>query len=88
MKPSLEELQQAALVVVRRLRSGPLTEFELVHEVAKHSGYTPDQAAERISTWLDELRREGLIWAGVLSNKRGQTILAAALTSRGRDLVD
>ena len=88
MKMTLDTLCQPELVVVRRLSSGPLTEFELAYEVAAHSGYTPEQASERVAEWLNGLREKGLIWAGVLANRRGQTILAAALTSLGRDLVD
>ena len=87
MKMTLDALGQPELVVVRRLRGGPLTEFELADEVAGHSGYTPEEAADRVAGWLNELKEKGLIWAGTLLNKRGQTIMAAALTNRGRDLV-
>ncbi len=87
MTVPLEELGQPELVVVRRLSSGPLTEFELAHEVAVNSSYTPEQAADRVACWLNELREKGLIWAGTLLNKRGQSIMAAALTNRGRELV-
>ena len=87
MKMTLDALGQPQLVVVRRLSCGPLTEFELAHEVAESSSYTTEQAADRIGGWLDELKEKGLIWAGTLLNKRGQTILAAALTNRGRELV-
>ena len=71
----------------RRLSSGPLTEFELAHEVAVSSNYTPEQAADRVAGWLNELREKGLIWSGTLLNKRGQSIMAAALTNQGRELV-
>ena len=84
---TLEELCQLELVVLRRLHGGPLTEFELAHEVAKNSSYTPEQAAELVDFWLNELREKGLIWAGTLLNKRGQSIMAAALTNKGRELV-
>ncbi len=80
-------LRQHQLVVLRRLRGGPLTEFELVKEVAEHSGYTHDQAAEMMADWLAELRDAGLVWAGVLMNATGQQIMAAALTGQGRELI-
>lgn len=88
MKVSLETLCPAELIVVRRLREGPLTEFELANEVAESSGYTPDQAEAKVPTWLEDLRQKGLIWAGELSNRRGQTLIAAALTKRGLELVN
>jgi len=84
---TVESLRQHQLVVLRRLRNGPLTEFELASEVAEHSGYSVEQAAERMAEWLDELRKEGLIWAGELQNADDRRLLAAALTSRGRELV-
>lgn len=87
MKLTLESLDQPELVVVRRLSAGPLTEFELGVEVAEHSSYPPELVAERMPGWLQGLREKGLVWAGHLWNKRGQLIMAAALTSRGRDLV-
>ncbi len=87
MKMTPDALCQPELVVVRRLTSGPLTEFELAHEVAVNSSYTPEQAADRVAGWLNELREKGLIWAGSLLNKRGQSIMAAALTIKGRELV-
>ena len=87
MKITLEALRNPELVVVRSLRGGPLTEFELAQAVATNSGYTPEQAADGVAGWLNELREKGLIWAGTLLNKRGQTIAAAALTHRGRELV-
>jgi hypothetical protein len=84
---TVNALRQYQLVVMRRLRSGPLTEFELVTEVAEHSGYTAEQCADNMPEWLEELRLEGLIWAGELSNAEGQTMMAAALTKRGKELV-
>jgi hypothetical protein len=84
---TLESLRQHQLVILRRLRNGPLTEFELSFEVAEHSGHGVDQASEKMSDWLDELRDEGLIWAGQLANANGQVIMAAALTRRGQELV-
>jgi len=84
---TLDELCQPELVVVRRLSDGPLTEFELAEEVASSSSYTPEEATERVASWLHALREKGLIWAGTLLNKRGQAIMAAALTNRGRELL-
>ncbi len=82
MNMTLDALRQHELVVVRRLSTGPLTEFELADEVAEHSGYTPDQAADVVGESLHELREKGLIWSGTLLNKRGQSIMAAALTKK------
>ncbi len=84
---TIEDLRQHALVILRRLRSGPLTEFELASEVAEHSGYSVDHAADLMSSWLDDLRNEGFIWSGKLYNHAGQCINAAALTGEGRKLV-
>lgn len=88
MKNAIESLQQAELVVVRRLRSGPLTEFELAHEIAEHSGFSREEAADRICDWLLDLRQKGFVWAGQLSNTSGQSIMAAALTANGKELVN
>ena len=82
-----DALAQHQLVILRRLRDGPLTEFELVGEVAEHSGYTHEQCADNMAEWLEELRIEGLIWAGALSNADGQRMMAAALAKRGKELV-
>lgn len=87
MTNTLEALRQHQLVIMRRLRESPLTEFELVREVAEHSGHSYEQAADLMPEWLEELRVEGLVWSGHLSNATGQKILAAALTKRGRELV-
>ena len=87
MVSTSKALAQHQLVILRRLRSGPLTEFELTREVAGHSGHTPEEAADRMAAWLEELRMDGLIWSGELSNATGQRILAAALTKEGRELV-
>ncbi|UCF34077.1 MAG: hypothetical protein JSV78_01980 [Phycisphaerales bacterium] len=87
MLQTIDSLRQHQLVILRRLLHGPLTEFELSREVAAHSGYAPDEAAERMSAWLEELREEGLVWAGRLTNDSDQHISAAALTRRGRELV-
>ncbi|HEY3245891.1 MAG TPA: hypothetical protein VGM03_21325 [Phycisphaerae bacterium] len=80
-------MRQHELVILRRLRHGPLTEFELVQQVAEHSGYSGEQAAERIGAWLETLKSQGYIWTGKLYNEAGQFIHAAALTRTGRDLV-
>ncbi len=87
MKVTIEALSNPALVVARRLRSGPLTEFELASEVACHSSYSPEQAADQIASGLQELFDQGLIWSGDLSNRRGQHMVAAALTNLGKRLV-
>lgn len=86
--PTIDDLHQHQLVILRRLRSGPLTEFELAAEVASHSGYSPAQCAERIAGWLEELQSNGLIWTGRLFNANGQFIHAAALTRHGKELVE
>jgi hypothetical protein len=84
---TVNALAQHQLVILRRLRGGPLTEFELAGEVAEHSGYNSEQCVDNMAEWLDELRVEGLIWAGALSNANGQEMMAAALTARGKELV-
>lgn len=85
---TLSMLRQHELVILRRLRSGPLTEFELAREVAAHSGYSAEAAAENVPAWLESLKEEGLIWSGRLYNNDGQHICAAALTRLGRTMVD
>jgi len=87
MIETIESLAQHQLVILRRLRASPLTEFELAHEVTKHSGYSAEQCTDRMADWLETLRREGLVWAGSLQNADGQQIMAAALTRQGRELV-
>lgn len=87
MVDTVKALQQHQLVILRRLRKGPLTEFELAHEVAEHSGFSAVEAAEKMSGWLEALRGEGLVWAGALTNVEDQSIMAAALTKKGRELV-
>ncbi len=87
MNLTIELLSNPALIVARRLRSGPLTEFELASEVACHSSYSPEQAADQLASWVEELFDKGLIWSGVLSNRRGQRLVAAALTNLGKRLV-
>ncbi|MHC4698599.1 MAG: hypothetical protein ACYTFA_17850 [Planctomycetota bacterium] len=87
MNSTLDELRQHQLVILRRLRNSPLTEFELTSEIAEHSGYTVEQATDKLTDWLEELQQDGLVWTGTLSSKRGQQTTAAALTSRGRGIV-
>ncbi len=87
MNVTIESLSNPALIVVRRLRSGPLTEFELASEVACHSSYSPEQAADQLASWVQELFDQGLIWSGVLSNRRGQHMVAVALSNLGKRLV-
>jgi len=84
---TLQSLRQHQLVILRRLRSGALTEFELSKEVADSSGFTAEQCADNMTDWLEELRAAGLVWAGSLTNAAGQSLWAAALTQRGRELV-
>ncbi|MCK6482606.1 MAG: hypothetical protein HUU22_00590 [Phycisphaerae bacterium] len=86
MIETLQDARQHQLVILRRLVKGPLTEFELSSEIARHSGYSDDEALMRVREWLIELRDEGLVWAGALSNDMGQEIFAAALTRRGREV--
>ena len=87
MNGTLETLRQQQLVILRRLRNSPLTEFELATQVAEHSGYTEDQTVDKMADWLGDLQADGYIWAGTLSNKRGQQMIAAALTNRGQEIV-
>ena len=84
---TLDNLRQHELVILRRLQHGPLTEFELAQEVAEHSGWTPESAADQIGGWLDSLKDDGLVWAGRLYNDGGQHIYASALTRRGQELL-
>ena len=81
-------LTNPELTIVRRLRWNPLTEFELAHEVAASSAYTPEHASERITLWLKNLRELGYVWTGQLSNQKGQKIMAAALTTEGRRVAE
>lgn len=87
MIETINALRQHQLVILRRLRNGPLTEFELSKEVADNSGFSVEQCSDNMVEWLEELRLEGLIWAGALANCDGQQIMAAALTKRGNELV-
>jgi len=84
---AFEVLRQHELIILRRLRKGPLTEFELAREVAENSNWSAQDSFERIKEWLDDLQKQGLIWAGKLSNDRGQYIYAAALTRRGQEII-
>jgi len=84
---AFEVLRQHELIILRRLRRGPLTEFELAREVAENSNWSSQEAFGHIKEWLDGLQKEGLVWAGKLYNDHGQHIYAAALTRRGQELV-
>ncbi len=88
MNTTIQSLRQHELVILRRLRNGPLTEFELASEIAEHSGFTPEETADSVAGWLETLRDEGLVWAGALQNADGQHLMAAALTRQGRELVN
>ncbi len=88
MIDTMDALRQHQLVILRRLRSGPLTEFELAGEIADHSGFTVEQCSDNMIDWLEELRSEGLVWSGNLCNDAGQQMMAAALTRRGKELVN
>ncbi|HSW47431.1 MAG TPA: hypothetical protein VLM89_17845 [Phycisphaerae bacterium] len=84
---AFEVLRQHELVIIRRLRGGPLTEFELAREVAENSNWSAQDSFEHIKEWLDHLQKEGLVWAGKLYNDKGQHIYAAALTRRGKEII-
>jgi hypothetical protein len=84
---AFEVLRQHELIILRRLRKGPLTEFELAREVAENSNWSAEDAFGHVKEWIDDLQAEGLVWAGKLFNQEGQHIYAAALTRRGLDLV-
>ncbi len=84
---TINDLRQHELVILRRLRKGPLTEFELASEIAEHSGFTHADATDRIVGWLAELQAKGFVWSGQLFNDAGQSIHAAALAKNGRELV-
>ena len=43
MIDTIDALRQHQLVILRRLRNGPLTEFELASQVADHSGFSAEQ---------------------------------------------
>jgi len=86
MIETLNDARQHELVILRRLLNGPLTEFELAGEVAAHSGFAIDDATALVRDWLEQLREQGLVWAGRLFNQNGQDVYAAALTHRGRDI--
>lgn len=86
MLETLSDARQHQLIILRRLMKSPLTEFELVIEIAAHSGFTPDEASAKVRAWLEELRDDGLVWCGTLRNHAAQEIYAAALTKRGREV--
>ena len=87
MIDTIDALSQHQLVILRKLRGGPLTEFELASEIAEHSGFTIEQCSDSMVGWLGDLRDAGLIWAGALCNDTKQEMWAAALTKKGRELV-
>ncbi len=84
---AFEVLRQHELIILRRLRTGPLTEFELAREVAENSSWTAELAFENIQTWLESLKSDGMVWAGKLYSSKGQYIYAAALTRRGQEIL-
>ncbi len=84
---AFEVLRQHELIILRRLRRGPLTEFELAREVAENSNWSAEDSFAHITEWMDALQKEGLVWAGKLYNDEGQHIYAAALTRRGQELI-
>ncbi len=84
---AFEVLRQHELIILRRLRKGPLTEFELAREVAENSNWSAEESFAHVREWIDNLQAEGLVWAGKLLNAEGQHIYAAALTRRGLNLV-
>ena len=59
----------------------------MASEVAEHSAFSVEQCSDNMADWLEELRLEGLVWAGALANSAGQQIMAAVLTTRGKELV-
>jgi len=87
MTDAIGAMRHHQLIILQQLVSGPRTEFELAQAVAQATGFEAEIAAEMIPQWLDELRGEGLVWSGMLYNADKQSITAAALTNRGRDLV-
>ena len=86
MNAIMDSLSNPAVVVLRRLRGGPLTEFEMARAVSESFRYSSDQAADQLIFWLQELFDMGLVWYGVLSNACGQNMLTAALTKLGKEL--
>lgn len=84
---SIGVIRHHQLVILQNLLRSPLTEFELARAVAQSSGFDEEVAAGLMPQWLDELRAEGLVWSGSLTNTEDQAIVAAALTTKGRDLV-
>jgi hypothetical protein len=84
---AFEVLRQHELIILRRLRKGPLTEFELARDVAENSNWSAEESFTHVKEWIDHLQSEGLVWAGKLYNDEGQHIYAAALTRRGQELV-
>ena len=87
MTDTIGAMRHHQLTILKQLLRSPLTEFELCHAVAQSTGFGTDIAAELMPQWLDELKSEGLVWTGPLYNSDDQSIAAAALTKRGRNLV-
>lgn len=87
MSDAIGAMRHHQLTILQQLVRGPLTEFELAQAVSQATGFETEVAADMIPQWLDELRTEGLVWSGKLFNTDNQSIVAAALTNRGRDLV-
>lgn len=87
MSDTIGAMRHHQLVILQHLVRGPLTEFELARAAAQSAGFEEETATELMQQWLDELRREGLVWSGQLTNVNDQAISAAALTAKGRDLV-
>ena len=85
MKLTLYLLAGSALIlpaiVYLVIQSGQLT-FDLL-ALMETARFTPDQ--QRLDS--GHLHRRGLVWLGRLLNRRGQEVLAAALTTQGRDIV-
>lgn len=87
MSDTIGAMRHHQLTILKQLLRSPLTEFELCSAVAHSTGFGTDIASELMPQWLDELKSEGLIWAGLLFNAENKAISAAALTTRGRNLV-
>jgi len=85
MTTTIDDLRQHQLVILRRLRNGPLTEFELSSEVAGHSGWEAEQASDMIGQWLGELASSGLIQ--VQTGGVEYKYKTATLTGAGREVV-
>ena len=87
MSNTIGAMRHHQLTILKQLLRSPLTEFELCSAVAHSTGFGTDVAAELMQQWLEELKSEGLVWTGSLYNSENKAISAAALTTRGRNLV-